>query len=336
MTTIQSLTYVSAHHLEWRERPAPALQGPGEALVRPLAASICDIDRPLLSGESPWPGPVAIGHEAVAEVVDVGDGVRGIRPGDVVAVPWHVNCGTCDRCVVGHTASCRSVPAGAMYGLPVGGDFGGLFDDLVRVPFAEAMLTLVPPRVRPVDAVSAGDNLGLGHATMARHIAAGARRVLVLGRAAVGINQVAFAVALGAPTVVYVDDDPGHRAVAERLGATAVPGPPERSLGRFDLVVDASFDPEWLRRGIRMAEVRATVEVLGGYFTDVPLPLYGMYVDGVVLRTGRADNGPSVAPTLAMLATGALQPSAWSTTFDWALAPEALLEPALKPVALRA
>lgn len=332
---IQSLTYTERGTFEWRERPAPTLQGPGEALVRPVAASICDIDRPLIAGESPWHGPFAFGHEAVAEVLDVGDDVRGCEPGDLVAVAWHVSCGACDRCRRGLTAYCTSVPSGAMFGLPAAGEWGGLFDDVVRVPFADAMLTAVPAGIEPVDAVSAGDNLSLGYQTVRAHLDRGATRFLVLGSGAVGITHVAFAAALGATEVLYVDRDPDRRAVAQRLGAAVDAGPPDRSMGRFDVVVDAGFDPAWLRRALRMVEPDGMVECLGGYFEDVAVPMFAMYVEGATLRCGRANNGPHVEPTLAALASGIVVPSAWSQPVEWQDAPLAVSDPSLKPVALR-
>jgi threonine dehydrogenase-like Zn-dependent dehydrogenase len=335
MSSIQSLTFVGPGRFEWRERPAPTLQGRDDALVRPVAASVCDIDRPLISGSSPWEGPFAFGHEAVAEVLDVGAGVQRCEPGDLVAVTWHINCGACDRCHRGLTAHCRNVPHGAMYGIPAGGEWGGLFDDVVRVPYADAMLTTLPPGVSAFDAVSAGDNLSLAYQIMSRHIATGARRILVLGAAAVGINQVAFATALGGSDVVYVDDSAEHRKLAEKLGATAVPGPPDRAMGSFDLVVDVSFNEHWLRRGLRMVEPEGVVECLGGYFRDVSLPLYAMYVEGVTLRLGRANNGPFVAPTLAALRAGVIRPAAWSEPVPWEDAIAAVTAPVLKPVMTR-
>lgn len=335
MPTMQSLQFTEAGFLAFREVPEPQLRGGLEALVRPVVASVCDIDRPVLAGTAPWKGPFAFGHEAVGEVVEVGDQVKTVRPGELVAIAWHVNCGVCDRCLRGLTAHCRAVPPQAMYGLPVGGDFGGLFDDLVRVPYADAMLRLVPPGIDLIDVVSAGDNLSLGYQIMSVHIAAGRRRVLVLGSASVGINQVAFATALGAVEVVYVDDNPRHREVATRLGAIAVPGPPDRKLGTFDLVVDVGFNASWLRRGVRMVEPDGVVESLGGHLGDVELPLFAMYTQGVTLRTGRANNGPYIAPTLAVLRQGLVKPSSWSQPFPWAQAAEVLREPALKPVAVR-
>jgi threonine dehydrogenase-like Zn-dependent dehydrogenase len=334
MTSMQSLQFIGPGQLRWEDRPAPTLAGDGEALVRPVAASVCDIDRPLLEGWSPWSGPLAFGHEAVAEVLDVGDAVTAVAPGDLVAVTWHISCGVCGPCARGLTAHCAAAPPQAMYGLPVGGDWGGLFDDVVRVPFADAMLTVVPPGVAAADAVSAGDNLSLGREIMATHIAAGRRRILVLGSAAVGITQVAVGSALGVSEVVYVDDDPGRRAVAARLGATAVAGPPDRSMGRFDLVVDASFQPSWLRRAVRMLVPEGVAECLAT-LDDLVLPGLAMYASGATVRLGRANTGPHVAPTLELLAAGAVRPSEWSQVVAWDEAPSAMAEPSLKPVALR-
>ena len=57
---MQSLQFISPGRIEWHERPEPLLTGPGQAIVRPLAASICDIDRPVLTGNSPWSGPLRV------------------------------------------------------------------------------------------------------------------------------------------------------------------------------------------------------------------------------------------------------------------------------------
>lgn len=335
MDAIQSLTYTERGTFEWRERAAPTLQGPGEALVRPVAASICDIDRPLIDGRSPWRGPFAFGHEAVAEVLEVGDGVTAVAPGSLVAVAWHISCGSCARCRRGLTAYCTSVPPGAMFGLPAAGEWGGLFDDVVRVPFADAMLTVVPDGIEPLNAVSAGDNLSLGYGTVRAHLDRGAQRFLVLGSGAVGVTHVAFATALADTEVVYIDADPDRREVARGLGAQAHPGPPDRSMGRFDVVVDAGFDPTWLRRGLRMVEPDGVVECLGGYFEDVEVPMFAMYVEGATLRCGRANNGPNIEPTLTALAQGVVTPSTWSQPVEWDDAPLAVADPTLKPVALR-
>lgn len=335
MEIIQSLQFVAPGHVEWQERPAPRIAGAGEALVRSLAASICDIDRPVLRGTSPWHGPFAFGHEAVAEVVELSDDVTRFAVGDRVAVTWHINCGRCTNCAAGLTAHCLIVAPQAMYGLPAGGDWGGLFDDIVRVPFADAMLTRIPQGIGTLDAVSVGDNLTLGYQTIARHLAAGRRRVLVLGSDVVGINVIAFAVALGADHVVYVDDDPAHRALASDIGAHSVAGPPDRSYAPIDLVVDASFNPSWLRRSVHMLSPEGAIECVGGYFDDITVPILAMYANGVSFHIGRANTGPHIGPALQILEQRRVDPSRWSTPIAWDEIADALADPPLKPVAIR-
>lgn len=332
---MRSLQFVEPRRLEWRDVPDVRLGGGGEAIVEPIAASVCDIDRPIIAGSTPFTGPFAIGHEAVARVIEVGDDVRRVAPGDLVAIAWHISCGRCGRCRSGLTAHCESVPPQAMYGLPAGGDWGGLFDDRVRVPYADAMLTPVPDHVDPALVVSAGDNLSLGYEVMHKHIPNGRRRVLILGWQAVGLYQVAFANALGADDILYIDDDLEHRSIAEAYGARTAEGPPSRDHGRFDLAVDASFRASWLRRAVHMLEPEGVLECLGGYFEDVPMPAFAMYSSGVTFRIARANTGPHVAPTVDAVIRGHVHPELLHTEISWDDAPDALADPALKPVVLR-
>jgi alcohol dehydrogenase len=88
-----------------------------------------------------------------------------------------------------------------MYGFgATGGDWGGMLGDLVRVPFADAMLMRVPDGVAPESIASASDNLPDAWRTVAPHLAANpGAEVLVLGGGARSIGLAAgLAVALGA------------------------------------------------------------------------------------------------------------------------------------------
>lgn len=111
--------------VEWREAPDPELRSDQMAIVAPVAATSCDVDSAVLAGHAFIDPPFALGHECVARVVDVGDAVTTVAPGDLVVVPWSINCGTCDPCRAGLTAHCTAVPHMAMYGAPIGGSWGG-------------------------------------------------------------------------------------------------------------------------------------------------------------------------------------------------------------------
>src|SRR6476660_8506893 len=113
---MQQLTFLEAGKVEWREVDAPALEDDRQAIVRPLSVATCDLDTALMHGRAPYRGPFGLGHEGVAEVVDVGDGVGGLTPGQKVSVPFQIYCGDCDACREGRTASCQATPPMAMYG----------------------------------------------------------------------------------------------------------------------------------------------------------------------------------------------------------------------------
>jgi alcohol dehydrogenase len=84
--------------LAWWDTPVLAAPAPGGAVVMPLAMATCDLDRPVGLGATPFPLPLHFGHECVGEVLAVGEAVRMVRPGDRVAVPFQISCGTCLAC----------------------------------------------------------------------------------------------------------------------------------------------------------------------------------------------------------------------------------------------
>jgi alcohol dehydrogenase len=343
---VRQLEITGAHAVEWREAPDPALEGDGEALVRPIAVAMCDLDSAFLTGKVPVGEPFPLGHECVAEVVDVGDAVTSVVPGDVVVVPFQISCGGCEACRAGHTGSCTSVPRGSAYGMkPLGGDWGGALADLVRVPFADAMLVPLPDGIEPVDAASVADNVPDGFRAVAGPLAAApGSEVLVVGGFArsVGLYAVASAVALGAGRVVYVDPDAAQREAAAALGAEAVEvpageeGEPEwpRRLGRFPVTVDASGDRGGLHAAIRSTVANGTCTSVAIYFEpETPIPLLEMYTRGCTFHTSRVHARALIPEVLTLVADGRLEPQrVTSAVVGFDDAPDALADPPTKLV----
>src|SRR5215472_15145684 len=158
---MRQLVLTASREVRWAEMPAPELRDASDALVRPIAVALCDLDQLFVSGQMPAGGPVPLVHEFVAEVVRIGAAVSSARPGDRVIVPFQISCGQCPRCRAGSTGNCQQVPPRSMFGFAaaVGGDWGGALCDLVRVPFADQMLVHVPDGIEPAAIASAGDNL---------------------------------------------------------------------------------------------------------------------------------------------------------------------------------
>ena len=105
------------------ERPDPVPE-PGEAVVRVLACGVCGSDV-----SDAWVArkvPTVLGHEICGEVVALGAGTQGPRPGSRVVVHHHAPCGECRRCRRGHATLCEHFRDTRL-------DPGG-FAELVRVP----------------------------------------------------------------------------------------------------------------------------------------------------------------------------------------------------------
>jgi threonine dehydrogenase-like Zn-dependent dehydrogenase len=375
-TSIQVLTFVKKGHLEWREAPAPRLRAGSDAIVRPIVASRCDGDAVFLFhdfstllaagaamhvidpgvtslGARPFRGPFPYGHECIAEVVEVGEDVTSVKPGDRVVVPWAICCGACTSCRGGRTSHCdRRETAVAAYGFgdPAGG-WGGAVSDLLRVPHADAMLVAVPAGMDPVQIASASDNIPDAFRTVAPHLRATPNApVLVVGGSArsIGLYAAAIACALGASRVDYVDTDPARLAIAAEVGANPIPrtggarwfrrGVPAAGSG-YAITVDASNEEAGLDYAVRALAPGGVCTSVGFYFRrGTPLPLWRMYLDGTSFRTGLSNPRADLPDVLALVRAGRFHPELVTTRVaDWDSAGEAVLDrDATKVVVARA
>ncbi|MFI7708075.1 zinc-binding dehydrogenase [Nonomuraea sp. NPDC049480] len=332
---MRELTYVARRTVEWREAPDPVLTSDRAAIVAPVAATTCDVDSAILAGHGPIAPPFPIGHECVARVVDAAD-AAGVTPGDLVVVPWAISCGHCERCAAGLTAHCTAVPYMAMYGAPIGGHWGGLFSDLVHVPYADAMLVPLPAGLDPVAMASASDNWPLAYRLVAPHLRARpAARVLVIARGSIGLYVCDIARALGAGDVLYVDPDPVHRELAAGYGARTAEAIEPVPHG-FDLAVEATGRVEELALALRCLTPEGVCESAGNHFRPGRLPLLDMYLTGVTLRVARDNVRAHLPEALDLARSGGVDPGrVVSTVLDWEELPAALPERHLKPVFVR-
>jgi alcohol dehydrogenase len=340
---VRQLTFIRPGVLEWHDVPAPCVEGPRQAIVRPLAVARCDLDFYITTGVVNYPGPFAFGHEMVAEVVDAGE-EAGTRPGALVIVPFQISCGRCGPCRGGLTNACASVPFASAYGLKptCGTEHGGALSDLVRVPFADHMLIPLPAGIDPVAVASVSDNVADGWRGVAAHLKArpGANVLVVGGLAqSVGIYAAGAAVALGAGRTLYLDDDAVRRAHAERMGAEVASlalgqrGPGEQ----FDIVVEAAGDADALGFAVQSTApngVLTSVSIHLGATT--PVPLTRAYLKGLTFHTGRVHSRAVLPDVLDCIACGHLHPEHVThriASFDNAA--EAMADPGPKVVFTR-
>ena len=336
---MRQLTFVEKGKLEWRDGPDPRLEGDGQALVRPLALATCDIDTAFVQGRAPVGGAFAFGHECVGEVMDVGDSVATVKPGDLVSVPFQVSCGECEACRAGRTGNCDSVPRLSMYGLPVGPQtYGGFASDAVNVPYADAMLVPIPDGVEPSAVASLSDNIPDAWRTVAPALEAapGAPVLIAMGAGSIALYAISIALALGAERVDVVGGRPRDRELAAELGANVLDQEFPNRMGFYPITVDASADPAGIACALRSTDADGICTSIGIYFEPTPLPLLDMFTQGITFVTGRPHVRGLMPEVLELVRQGKFDPDpVTASKVDWDDAAEALSDLRAKTVLTR-
>ena len=336
---MRQLTFAAPGVVEWREVAAPTLASAAAAIVRPIVLGRCDLDVAFVRGMAPLAPGEPIGHEMIGEVVDIGDAVVHVRPGQRVIVPAQISCGTCRNCRRGFTGRCQSVPFGAGFGMGRPGNNGCAAADLVHVPYADAMLVPLPATADPVALIGAADMAADSWRAVAPQLAErpGAT-VLVMGGlpSVIGLYAAGLAVALGAGRVDYADDDPARLAAAAAYGATPVALPGDLPI-QYEIVVDARGTPDALLQAIRATEPEGLLTSVTIHLGDAtPLPMREMYHRGISLRTGRANVRTNIPPLLDCCRAHGFRPDLVATTlYGFDEAPAAWMDDALRTAAVR-
>lgn len=324
---MHELTLAAPGVVRWAATAEPVLQNDHAALVRPLVAATCDFDHLMVSGRVPLGFPVALGHEAVAVVLEVGGEVTSVRPGDRVVVPFQISCGRCSRCRAGLTSACEAVGWLSAFGLgKAGGGFGGLVSDVVAVPYADGMLVPLPDDVDQVTAASLSCNIVDAYRCVAPHLRGrpGAR-VLVFGGAFdnIALYAAKIAEAEGAGEVVLVAEGRSLQARAAEAGVRFVTEW-SRTLDHFDITVDASMQPRLLLQAVEATAPGGTLTISTMYVGDkVEWPLMAMFERCLTVSTGQPHARALSEDALTLLRRGAHLGSITTGTLAWSEAPAA-------------
>jgi len=234
--------------------PDPIVLEPTDAIVRVTSTAICGSDLHLYELLGPFldAGDI-LGHEAMGVVVEIGDAVVGLRPGDRVVVPFNIACGTCFMCVRGLQSQCETTQVhehgsgAALFGYTkLYGQVPGGQAELLRVPLADYNTIVVGADLPDERYLFLSDILPTAWQGVKYTNAPEGGTIAVMGLGPVGQLVTRVARHLGYD-VLGVDPVPERRAMAERHGietwdltGETTAALRERTLGRGpDAVVDA-------------------------------------------------------------------------------------------------
>ncbi len=279
------------------EREKPRLQEATDAIVKVTLASICSSDLHIKKGAVPRAVPgIIVGHEMVGVVESVGEKVKGVKPGDRVAVNVETFCGECFFCKRGFVNNCTDEHGGWALGCRIDGGQA----EYVRVPFADQGLTRIPDAVTDRQALFTGDLLSTGYWAAQMAPVAPEDTIAVIGAGPTGLC-VMMCLRLHRPArIIAIDRDKTRLEFAKEHGyadtvidteeedAEAIVKSLTQNRGA-DLVMevaggDGTFELAW-----KLARPSATVCVIAMYEEDQVLPLPQMYGKNLTFITGGVD-----------------------------------------------
>lgn len=306
--------------------PDPTLPGPDGAVIEVRAAAICGSDLHFYEGDYPLAEPLALGHEAIGTVVEIGSEVGSFAKGDEVLVSSVAGCGSCVGCSTLDPVTCISGPR--VFGA---GALGGAQSELLAVPAADFQLLRLPDGIDTEEALLLTDNLATGWAAAQRADFSPGETVVVLGLGAVGLCAVHSALTLGASTVFGVDPVEGRRVRAERLGATplepaALQTVSDTTGGRgAAAVIDAVGSDRSMTDALNLVRAGGTVSVVGVHNLDpFPFPATLSLIRSITLRMTTAPVQRTWPQLVPLLQSGRLDVSGiFTDTMSLADAPAA-------------
>jgi propanol-preferring alcohol dehydrogenase len=275
--------------------------GPGQVLVRIVAAGVCRSDAHYRKG---FPGvarmPITLGHEIAGVVEAAGAGVTYVEPGRRVAIHYRLSCGVCAYCRDGSDQFCAR---GAM----LGKDRDGGYAEFITVP--EANVFPIPEGVLSAHAaVMMCSTATAYHALCKGRLQAG-ERVAVFGVGGLGMSAVQLATALGAETVFAVDVNPAKTELAKQYGAEPIDVDDAAAAIRsatggqgVDVALELAGLTETTRAGLDALGPMGRLVVVG--LNGDPVPLYP-YEDLVTTEKeiiGNSDHLSSEIPELLGMA----------------------------------
>jgi S-(hydroxymethyl)glutathione dehydrogenase/alcohol dehydrogenase len=224
----------------------------GEVLVRITHTGVCHTDAFTLSGDDPEGlFPVVLGHEGAGIVMEVGDGVTSVKPGDQVIPLYTAECGQCLFCKSGKTNLCVAVRATQGKGVMPDGSsrfsYNGqplyhymgcsTFSEYTVV--AEVSLAKIHPEANPgqVCLLGCGVTTGLGAVKNAAKVQPG-DSVAVFGLGGIGLAVVHGAQMAGAGRIIAIDTNPAKFELARTFGATDFVNPLDHDMPIQQVIVE--------------------------------------------------------------------------------------------------
>jgi propanol-preferring alcohol dehydrogenase len=291
--------------LEFQEWVVPEA-GPGQILIKTEACGVCHTDVHAWNGDWPLkPSPPFIpGHEGIGLVVALGSGVKAVKEGDRVGVPWlYSACGHCEYCLAAFETVCPEAQFGGYT------KNGGFAEYILADPNYVAH---IPAGLK---ATEAAPLICAGITTYKGIKETGARPgewIAISGIGGLGHLGIQYAKAMGLH-VAAIDIDDGKLEHAKLLGAdltvNAKNGDPVATVkegtggGAHGVLITAPSLPAF-KQGVGMTRKCGTCVLVGLPPGEFPTPLFDVVANCITIRGSFVGTRGDMAEALAFAADG--------------------------------
>ncbi|MDR3063769.1 MAG: NAD(P)-dependent alcohol dehydrogenase [Methanobrevibacter sp.] len=297
----------------WVEKDIPSI-GPQDALLKPLAIAPCTSDVHTV-----WEGAIGerhdliLGHEAVGEVVEVGNLVKNIKVGDRVLVPAITPDWGSDAAQRGFSSQTGAPLGGWKYSNYKDGSMAEYF----TCNEADFNLAILPENISPADGVMLVDMWSTGFMGAENANIPLGGSVAVLGIGAVGLSAILGAKLQGAGRIFAVGTRPVSVEVAKEYGATDIISYKDGDTGDqikettggegVDAVIVAGGGSDILIDAVKSARAGSVVSNINyfGEGENIPIPRtpWGFGMADIDIHTGLCPGGRTRMEQLANIVT---------------------------------
>ena len=234
---MKALVWHGTHDVRVDTVPEPKILDDGDVIIQVTSTAICGSDLHLYDGMMPTmeDGDI-LGHEPMGVVVETGKGIKNLKKGDRVVVPFTIACGVCRFCQMGLTSLCNTSNPNAElaktamghspsalfgYSHMLGGIPGGQAQYL-RVPFADIGPIKVPDHLSDEQVLFLSDIFPTGYMAAENAQIEKGDTVAVWGCGPVGLFAIRSAWMFGAGRVIAIDGVPERLAKAQSFGKAEI------------------------------------------------------------------------------------------------------------------
>jgi alcohol dehydrogenase len=292
----------------WEDVPNPVVQADSDAVVRVDCTTICGSDLHILKGDVPEvdQGRV-LGHEAVGTVVEVGEGVTTIVPGDRVLVSCISACGRCRYCREGRFGQCLGGG-----GWILGHLIDGTQAEYVRVPFADTSTYRLPDGASDEEILMLADILPTAYevGVLNGRVQPG-DTVVVVGAGPIGLSAILGARLYSPSRIIAIDLADARLEAAKGFGADCTVNSGREDAVAFvrqlteglgaDVAIEAVGVPSSFELCTELVRPGGHVANIGVHGKPATLHLETLWTRDVTITTGLVDT--SSTPTLLRLVT---------------------------------